>query len=363
MMDSAANSIRHGGYVYLTHRVARGLTFTANYTYAKSIDDESSACGDKNILTAVNGQTCGQVAFGGTRKNDRSVSTFDQRHVINGTFYYDLPFGNGRRLLNHAWKPLSYAAGNWTVSGNYRLSSGFPYIPVLADPNQIGDLTHTARPDLVPGVPVLNPLFSRSCPTGVGCQPYLNPAAFERPALGALGTAPRTLDGARGPFDQFFDLSVQKNFKIGEKRRLQFRVDALNVFNHPTFRVFPNNAGGTDFMGAPVTTPMTAADYNTWAVANRQPQALAAGDAGNALLSQINAMVATQRNAAGVLPVNFFTTPLPQNFWGLQPANFDITTLNGYKLFRLRQAYTTSFGDLYSNGSPRFIQFGLKFYF
>ena len=80
----------------MVHRVGRGLTFTANYTYGKSIDDASSAGGDKNVLTPVNGQVGGQVAFGGTRANDRSVSTYDQRHVIHGTVIYDLPFGRGR---------------------------------------------------------------------------------------------------------------------------------------------------------------------------------------------------------------------------------------------------------------------------
>src|SRR5204862_1573849 len=101
---------------------------------------------------------------------------------------------------------------------------------------------------IVPGVPLKNPLYDRNCPTGGGCQPYVNPAAFSRPALGALGTAARTLDSIRGPFARTFDASVQKTFNLGEsgKRRLQFRVDALNAFNHPLFRVFPNNAGGTD---------------------------------------------------------------------------------------------------------------------
>jgi hypothetical protein len=67
--------------------------------------------------------------------------------------------------------------------------------------------------------------------------------------------------------------------------------------------------------------------------------------------------------AAGVLPVNFFRVPLPQNFWSMQPQSFDITTVQGYKLFRLRQTYNTAFGDLYQNGSSRYIQFGVKFYF
>jgi len=81
------------------------------YAWAKSIDDASSAGGDKNILTPVGGQTDGQIAFGGTRSNDRSASAFDQRHVINGAYIYDLPFGQGRQLMNHAWRPLEFLVG------------------------------------------------------------------------------------------------------------------------------------------------------------------------------------------------------------------------------------------------------------
>ena len=135
----------------------------------------------------------------------------------------------------------------------------------------------------------------------------------------------------------------------------------LNAFNHPTFRVFPNNAGGTDFMNQPSVAALAGADYDTWARANNQPLSTTTG--GAALISQINTMVNAQKNAAGVLPVNFFSVPLPQNFWGLQPQNFDITTLQGYKLFRLRQTYNTAFGDLYQNGNSRYIQFGVKLYF
>jgi hypothetical protein len=309
----------------------------------------------------VGGQVDGQVAFGGSRLNDRSVSTYDQRHLVNGTVIYDLPFGRGRRFGAHTNRALDMAAGGWTVTSIVRMTSGFPYIPVLADANLLGDLTHTARPNVTAGVPLLNPLYDRNCPTGASCQPYINPAAFSRPALGQLGTAPRTLDGARGPWGRYFDLSVQKNFRIGEKRRLQFRVDALNAFNHPVFRVFPNNAGGTDFMNVPSTAALTGADYDTWARANSQPLSTTAG--GAALISQINAMVNAQKNAAGVLPVNFFSVALPQNFFGLQPQNFDITTVNGFKLFRLRQTYNTAFGDLYQSGQSRYIQFGVKLYF
>lgn len=90
------------------------------YAWAKSIDDASSAGGDKNILTPVGGQTDGQIAFGGTRSNDRSASAFDQRHVINGAYIYDLPFGQGRQLMNHAWRPLEFLVGGWTMYARSR---------------------------------------------------------------------------------------------------------------------------------------------------------------------------------------------------------------------------------------------------
>jgi hypothetical protein len=363
LYDSSANSIRHGGYVSFQHRVARGLTFTANYTWAKSIDDASSSGGDKNILTAVGGQVDGQVAFGAPRFLDRSVSSYDQRHVINSTLIYDLPVGRGRRIGNGLWKPLDFFMGGWTVSGIERLNSGFPYAPALSDSNQLGDLTHTARPDLIAGAPLLNPYYDRGCPTGAGCEPYLNPNAFARPALGRIGTAPRTLDGVRGPWAQILDFSVQKSFKLSEsgKRRLQFRADGLNMLNHPLFRTYPNNAGGTDFMGAPSVAALSAADYNTWATANNQP--LASTAAGTTILNGINAMVNAQKSAAGVLPTNFFSVPLADDFYAKAPANFDITTLAGFKQFRLRQAYNNAFGDLYQRGGSRYIQFGLKLFF
>ena len=360
--DASGNSIRHAGYYSVVHR-AGGFTFTANYTYAKSIDTASSAGGDKNILTPVNGHVGGQVVFGGTRQGDRSVSTYDQRHVISTTAAYDLPFGRGRRFLSHAWKPLDYLIGGWNLNGLQRSRSGFPYIPYLADANQMGDLTHSARPDLVPGVPIVNPLWKRTCPVGTGCEPYVNPAAFMRPALGQMGSAPRTLDGARGPWQNYLDVNIKKTFWFGEsgKRGLQLRMDALNIFNRPVFQVYPSNAGGADFMNVPSTANLTTAAYNTWAAYNSQP--LYTTTAGAALYNQVIAMVNAQKNAAGVLPANFFTVPLPQGFATKNANSFDITTVNGYKLYQLRNTYVTNFGTVYQSGSPRYIQFSLKFFF
>ncbi|HYW44531.1 MAG TPA: hypothetical protein VE959_16845 [Bryobacteraceae bacterium] len=185
--------------------------------------------------------------------------------------------------------------------------------------------------------------------------------ATPRIRFGPTWFPPRTLDGVRGPWQQYFDGSIQKNFYFSEgKRRLQFRMDALNALNHPAFAVYPNNAGGADFMGAPSTATLSTAAYNSWAAANNQPAY--STTAGAAIYNQIVAMVNAQKTN-NVLPASFFTIPLPADFYGKQPNSYDITTLQGYKLYQLRTAYATNFGTLYNSNTPRYVQFGVKLYF
>src|SRR5947209_8041675 len=126
----------------------------------------------------------------------------------------------------------------------------------LTDANGlIATTTHTARPDVNAAEQLINPSYSRGCVALTTCEPFVNPAAFIRPVKGELGNAARTL-AIRGPMQKFFDASLQKNFNFpgkwgaDGKRRIQFRVDALNAFNHPNWQVSSGNAG-PDFMGAP----------------------------------------------------------------------------------------------------------------
>jgi hypothetical protein len=72
------------------------------------------------------------------------------------------------------------------------------------------------------------------------------------------------------------------------------------------------------------------------AAANNQLQTTTA--AGTTIYNNIVAMVNAQKNAAGVLPANFYTILLPTGFYSRQPNSFDITMLPGYKLYQLRTA-------------------------
>lgn len=366
--DSSADSIRHAGYVNFVRRAGRGLTITSNYTFGKSIDDASDASPEANTLSSGSAISAGSANFGGTRRLDRSVSSFDVKHSFVSSVLWDVPVGRGQRLFNTMPKFVNAIFGNWSMSAIERLRSGLPFMPVLHDNNGIGDTSssseYTIRPNIVPGVPLVNPLWSPNCPLTQVCQPYMNPAAFERPALGTLGNAPRTLDHGRGPMQNFLDMSVQKTFPVHESIRLQIRVDLLNAFNHPVFGPPQGYGGANDiFSGAPSTAALTASAYNTWAAYNNQPLAVKTGDAGNALLTGINSMVNAQKLPSGALPTNFFTTPVPTGFALMNPNSFDITTLNGYKLYQLKNSYDPAFGVLSAKGQSRYVQFGIKIYF
>ncbi len=320
----------------------------------------------------LNVRSPGHVNFGAPRFLDRSVSTFDIKHAFSVSSLYDLPFGRRRSFLRSAPGWMDAMVGGWSLSGIGRIQGGIPMVVVLRDDNGFGvsGNARAIRPDVVSGVPLLNPNWSRACPIGAGCEPYYNPAAFERPLKATLGNAPRTFDGARGPTQRFLDLSAQKNFSLGGegKRRLQFRVDAINVFNHPVFRTGRLEDAGEIF-AAPSESTISNAEYDAWAAAASGRPARSAAQ-GAATLAQINAIITSARiPGTGTLSRNFFHIRLPAGFYSMNPNSFDITTPDGLKLYRMRQAYTSDrWGYLdvatgRSGYTPRFIQIAVKFYF
>lgn len=377
--DPSANSIRHAGYIDVRRRVGRGLTFTANYTRAKSIDDASDASPDVRVLTT--GSTRGQVSYGAPRNGDRSLSTYDVKNNFSATTVWDLPVGRGRALFADTPKVIDQIIGRWTLSGVFRMPGGTPFLPFLTDTNRLGGTNRTVRLDIVEGVPLKNPRWSPDCMVGATCEPFINPAAFMRPVKGQLGNAPRTLD-IRPPRQEYFDFSLSKDFPWpfagNEKRRINFRVDLLNAFNHANFRFL--NTGNTPpgFGTFPteitaeaqngVLQPITAAEYNIWAAANGQP--LQPVNANNAPVGAIIPTLQTIRNnvnatrlPSGALPLDFFHARIPEGFATTPATAFDIRTLEGFRLFRLRQTYDPNFGTLREVQIPRYIQFGIRIFF
>ena len=103
------------------HRRTGNLTWSANYTYSKSIDDASSP---------QNSGTFGGLIYTPfDLAQQRSLSDFDLKHNFNGEFGYRLPFGRGQRFAGSSGKLMDAFVGGWEVTGIVQWHSGFPVSP------------------------------------------------------------------------------------------------------------------------------------------------------------------------------------------------------------------------------------------
>jgi len=240
-------SIYHAGTASLERRFSNSVGFRFNYTYSKSIDTGGDSTNDQQNQFNW-GFT--KIQDPGNLKANRSVSLFDSRHRFNLTMNSDLPFGNGKKFLNHG-RLLDHLVGGWSLNAVSSLYSGRPFPVTLGDANGIPSVSGVivVRPDLVPGVPAINPKWTRE---GAANIPYFNPEAFARPAYGKTGNAPRSLDWMRTPWQPNLNASLFKNIFPWEnhKRYAQLRFEAFNALNHTWFTTNPNSSMSI-FSGTP----------------------------------------------------------------------------------------------------------------
>ena len=256
-LENLADSQYHA--LQATIRRTRGpVTVGVSYTYSHSLDDSS----DRSDASFVNSANI---------RSSWASSNFDQRHLLNINYIYDLPkLGQTfERWLAHdstgdpAGAPGSvpgsgshifhFLLDGWQASGITVFQSGTPFsvinggsnvgISVLDNAGVANGAGAGSYPDVV-GSP------RSALPTGItklnaeSIGPLLyNPAAFAAPQGLTFGNAGRNF--LNNPHRLNFDLSMLKNFKISEGSNVEFRVEAFNVFNHTQFRIFNPNIGNS----------------------------------------------------------------------------------------------------------------------
>jgi len=236
-------------------RIAGPFTLGVSYTYSHSIDDSS----DRTESTFINAYNLSQ---------NRASSDFDQRHLLNISYIYQLPLpglfhglikwaheGSGDQA-NHN-KDVSAASPRersflegWELSGITTYQTGTPFsvvnggsasvstadnagVVVGTGPSSYPDLVTNARPNTTaPGPGTFGPLLG-------------NPGQFAAPVGLTFGSAGR--NSLNNPSRINFDLTLAKNFRVRESTSFQFRFETYNIFNHTQFRIFdlsnPGNAG------------------------------------------------------------------------------------------------------------------------
>jgi len=247
-----AYSIYHALQTSVSRRWAQSY-FQAAYTFSKNIDATST--GNTAFNTAYNDQS--------NINASRGISDFNRPHRLSVSYAYDLPFFQHSTGFKHA------AVGGWQVSGVTIFQSGLPFsiFDSSAGTAFLGaGSTPLLGASLAPGATVASGLRGGSVKHRVA-NGYLNPLAFtpapqvdaaDCAALGAdycttgFGDLGRNL--YRGPFQQNWDVSFLKHFKIGERNDIRFAADFFNLWNHTNFGV-PTVTDIEAYLASPTNSP------------------------------------------------------------------------------------------------------------
>ena len=236
----------------LEKHLSHGLQFLAAYTYSHALDDTATPLdGGTNDYRNANLFPIGI---------EYANSDWDVRHRFTLSGDYQLPFGKGRRFVNHGGV-LNEMVGGWSTDVAFYALTGNPF---TVDPNNSGANGANTRRAILIGnpftaggtPPASNPTTSCATKTRTVSH-WFNPCAFANPLPGSLIPNTQTaanpagtpitnpqealafLGPARnqiyGPGYERLNMSLFKNFDTIESQYLQFRADIFNVFNTPAF--------------------------------------------------------------------------------------------------------------------------------
>jgi hypothetical protein len=204
--DNGDNSNYNAFQMTVSRRSRSGLSLSGNYTWGKALDTSSGT--PQNARDA---------------RPDYGLSSVHRAHIANFNYIWELPFfprQSSPRLLH-------WTFGGWEISGVTSMQSGAPFtVTVPVDIARIGEASSRAT---VIGKANL-PSGSRTPAQWFNTKAFLPP---ERMEPGRFGNAGRNI--VIGPGLHTWDLSLMKFIPVSERVRFQFRAEAFNVFNHPSF--------------------------------------------------------------------------------------------------------------------------------
>lgn len=222
----------NGLSVKYVKRAGHSLNLLVSYTWSKemsNVNAQDAPIGNTNQSTTP--QDWGNL------QAERSISDMDmpQNLVVSGTA--QLPFGTGKKFLNHGGLENKFVGG-WSFDPIWIEQSGFPLEMTVATS------WGATRPNRVPGASLKIPGKRNNAQR---VAEWFNTAAFTTPPAYTYGTERRTTSDVRKPGISNVDASLVKATPFGDRLSSQFRMDVFNVANSAHFAP----------PGMTVTTPQT----------------------------------------------------------------------------------------------------------
>jgi hypothetical protein len=248
MRDNADSSNYHSLQTQVTMRPKHGITYQATWTWSRATGTAPA--------TADGGGTTETYRDFMNRHADYTVASFQRTHDLRGYVTFELPFGPGRLVGSKTGGALARVIEGWQLGSIVDVSTGAPLNVVATTtinrsgtPDIVGNFPRTGN--IVWGSPFGN-YFSQSLyrVTDPSCAkvasvltPFCSNTAIasdsagqniilQNAAPGQLGSL--GLNPIYGPGSWSFDANLQKKVRFAETRSVAFRLDARNIFNHPT---------------------------------------------------------------------------------------------------------------------------------
>jgi hypothetical protein len=221
---SDGNSSYHGASAQITKRFSNGFQLTSAYTWSHSIDDTTAEV-FSTVLSPRRVQDFQNL------RPERADSALDHRQRLVTSWIYEMPWFKKSEGLKRTLLDGFNIAGTYTYETGERIT-----IRSGTDANLNGDSAGDRailNPAGTEGVGSTVTALTRTDGQVVG---YLanNPSAkYIQAGAGAVSGIGRNTF-LLPPINNF-DISLFKNFRLGEKKTIQLRADLFNAFNHPQY--------------------------------------------------------------------------------------------------------------------------------
>jgi hypothetical protein len=174
-----------------------------------------------------------QVMWNGPSQLDRNFANagYDRPHIFTMAFVYELPYKTASS------KDIAHLIlGDWQVNGIFSAYSGIPFTVTASG----ADLN-------MPGNPQTANLTGDYTILGDNGDDgfFFDPSTFSQPQGATFGNTGR--NQFRGPGTYNIDMSLFRAFPFGNGRRVEFRAEIFNLFNHPMWANPDNNVTSGTF--------------------------------------------------------------------------------------------------------------------
>jgi hypothetical protein len=199
--------------IKVTRRFAQGLTVLASYTLAKTLEQVSLLSAQDLI---VSDPTSSKLV-----KQPADQIDIPQKFNIAGV--WELPVGKGKKVAGNVSNPVNQFIGGWDLNWNITYMRG----PAIAYPNAPQVAAGSAKLD--------NPSIGQWFNTSLWIDPATGKYVAPPNLTYNLRTFPIRFSDVRLPGYRNWDISLSKYFPIHERLRAQFKLEAVNLMNHPWF--------------------------------------------------------------------------------------------------------------------------------